>query len=107
MTLDEIIASDKVMLTAQDLSGAMGIHPDRLTYYARSGQLPFAYMMSGNRLKVPRIAFLRWGGWWKDIPEESKDRYLLMVSDLMEAGIIDGDGRVHFEFLRRGGEKDG
>ena len=63
--LEEIIRSPKVMLSMKTVGQIMSIHPSRLNEYARTGQLPFPVIRSGNRWKVPRIAFLQWGGWLK------------------------------------------
>ena len=62
MTLDEIKACDKATLTpadiaevlgcgAQDIRVAAKLHPERLG---------FNLALVGTRVKVPRLAFIRW-----------------------------------------------
>lgn len=62
MTLAEIKASDKDVLTATDISAVLGMHPSRICYYAKNKQLPFPAIMSGNRAKIPRVPFLKFMG---------------------------------------------
>ena len=62
LTMDEIIQCDQEMLSMAQISRVMGMHPTRLSEYARTGQLMFPVQKSGNRWKVPRRAFLKWMG---------------------------------------------
>ena len=43
---------------------AMGMHPSRLIGYARERPelIGYPYQLSGNRMKIPRIPFLRFWG---------------------------------------------
>jgi len=59
LTLDEIIHSDLDMLNMSQISRVMRIHPTRLNYYAKTGQLMFPVQRSGNRYKVARLVFLK------------------------------------------------
>ena len=60
LTLDQIIErKDLTMLTMTQISKVMKIHPVRLNYYARTGQLFFPVQKSGNRYKVARLVFLK------------------------------------------------
>lgn len=60
LTLDQIIErKDLTMLTMTQISKVMKIHPARLNYYARTGQLFFPVQKSGNRYKVARLVFLK------------------------------------------------
>ena len=63
MTIKEIVASDKTMLSATDVSTVLGMHPSRVTYYGMTNQLPFNCIISGNRVKIPRMDFIRWMGY--------------------------------------------
>ncbi len=63
MTIEEMKKSTKEMLTAKDVSEVLGIHSMYITDLARQDKLPFPFIMSGNRTKIPRMAFLKWGGW--------------------------------------------
>lgn len=60
MTLEQIInRPDLTMLTMSQISEVMKIHPQRLNYYAETGQLMFPTQKSGNRHKVARLVFLK------------------------------------------------
>ena len=63
MTLEEMLHSRKDMLTPADVSEVLKMHPQNISYYAKEGSLPFPFIRSGNRTKIPRIGFLKWGGW--------------------------------------------
>ncbi len=66
MTLDEMKRSDKAMLSTKDVSEVLGIHPYTISLRAKADNLPFPFFRSGNRTKIPRVAFLKWGGWLED-----------------------------------------
>lgn len=69
MTLEEMKKSNKAMLSTIDVSEVLGIHPFAITLRAKANDLPFPFFRSGNRTKIPREAFLKWGGW---LDEEEK-----------------------------------
>lgn len=60
MTIEEIMASTKPMLTPADIAPVIGMHQQAINILAREGTLPFNYIRSGNRTKIPRPAFIRW-----------------------------------------------
>lgn len=60
MTWEQILKSDKPMLTPRDVAGVMGCHPQAINELAKVDRLPFAFMRSGNRTKIPRLAFIAW-----------------------------------------------
>lgn len=62
MTLDEIKASDKTMLTPVDIAPILGADPQyiRLTAKCCPERLGFNVAVIGTRVKVPRLAFIRW-----------------------------------------------
>lgn len=64
MTLSEIMASDKVMLTPKDVAPVLGCDPYAISLMARDmpEKLGFPIMRSGNRTKIPRKPFLRFLG---------------------------------------------
>ena len=64
MTLSDIKASDKVMLTPRDVAPVLGCDPYTISLTARDmpERLGFPVMRSGNRTKIPRKAFLKWLG---------------------------------------------
>jgi len=60
MTFEEILKSDKPMLRPQDVAKVLGCHPQAINVLARTGRLPFPFIRSGNRTKIPREAFIAW-----------------------------------------------
>lgn len=62
MTIEEIRASDKTMLTPTDIAPILGCHPYSLNLTARNNikALGFPASLVGTRLKIPRVGFLRW-----------------------------------------------
>lgn len=62
MTLEEMKASDKVVLTPQDVAPVLGMHPQYINLLAKKGELPFRCIRSGNRTKIPRLPLLEWLG---------------------------------------------
>ena len=63
-TIADILASDKAFLTPDDVSGVLGSHPQtiRVTARQRPDLIGFEFTFSGNRMKIPRIPFLRFMG---------------------------------------------
>ena len=62
MTIDEAIRSEKLLLSAQEAGPLLGMHPQTLNLKAKNDDLPFPYIRSGNRTKIPRLPLLRWLG---------------------------------------------
>lgn len=62
MTIQEALTSEKTMLTSSEAGSLLGMHPQTLNLKAKNGSLPFPYIRSGNRTKIPRLALLRWLG---------------------------------------------
>ena len=62
MTINEMIASDKVVLTPKDVAPVLGMHPQYINLLAKKGELPFRCIRSGNRTKIPRLPLLEWLG---------------------------------------------
>lgn len=64
MTLQEIKSSDKPMLTPTDISEVFGSDPQtiRITARERPDLLGFPVVIVGNRVKIPRIPFLKFMG---------------------------------------------
>ena len=61
MTLEELIASDKTVLSPGDVAQVLNSDPHtvRCTARQRPELLGFQFFFSGNRMKIPRIPFLR------------------------------------------------
>lgn len=62
MTLAEIKASDKIVLLAKDIAPVIGSDEQTIRMSARLGLLGFPCFFAGNRLKIPRVPFLRYLG---------------------------------------------
>lgn len=61
-TLEELVKkTDRDFFTAREISGALGVSPEllRLTARQRPELLGFPATLVGNRVKFPRIPFLR------------------------------------------------
>ena len=64
MTLEEIKASPKIFLIPSDIAQLVGSDPHTIRCMARQRPdlLGFEFTFTGNRMKIPRIAFLRFLG---------------------------------------------
>lgn len=64
MTLDEIKASHKIFLFPADIAPILQTDPQtiRCTARQRPDLLGFEFTFTGNRMKIPRIPFLRFMG---------------------------------------------
>ena len=62
MTITEIEASEKTMLTPGDVAEVLGCNPYAINVQAKQdpARLGFPVAVIGNRVKIPREAFLRW-----------------------------------------------
>lgn len=63
-TLDDLINMDKAFLTPADICGVLGSNPQtiRVTARQRPDLIGFEFTFVGNRMKIPRIPFLRFIG---------------------------------------------
>ena len=64
--LQKLIDRTDVLVPAGDIAPIVGMKPDRIREYARSGQWPREvcnYVISGSHVKFFRVDFLRKGGW--------------------------------------------
>ena len=61
MTLEEVMRSNKDMLTPADVAPILGRHPHSIRLQAREdpAKLGFGVCVVGNKTLIPRIAFLR------------------------------------------------
>lgn len=64
MTLEELKTSGKAMLTPADIAPVLGSDAQkiRVTARQRPEQIGFEFAFVGNRMKIPRLSFLRWLG---------------------------------------------
>ena len=60
MTLDEVRASKKEMLSPTDIAPILGVHPYSINVAKKKGTLEFKAMFIGKYLKIPRIPFLKY-----------------------------------------------
>lgn len=62
MTIKEIRASDKTMLTPADVAPILGCNPYSLNLTAHNNikALGFPASLVGTRLRIPRLAFISW-----------------------------------------------
>lgn len=64
MTLEEMKTSSKIFLIPAEVASVLQSDPHtiRCTAKQRPDLLGFEFTFTGNRMKIPRIAFLRWLG---------------------------------------------
>lgn len=64
MTVEELKESDKVFLTPAEIAPVLRSDPQTVRVMARQRPdlLGFDFTFTGNRMKIPRLAFLRWLG---------------------------------------------
>ena len=64
MTLAEIKTSDKAFLTPTDVAEVLQSNPQtvRVTARQRPDLIGYEFTFAGNRMKIPRIPFLRFMG---------------------------------------------
>jgi hypothetical protein len=65
ITFDDLLRMKSAIIPGTWAAEAMGMSPTRLIGYARERPelIQFPYQVSGNRMKVPRVPFLRWAGY--------------------------------------------
>ena len=68
MTMEDIKAMKDDWLTPATVASVLHMDPGRLIWYAKNGQLPFPAVVSGTRVKIGRIGFLKAYGY--EDPEE-------------------------------------
>lgn len=70
MTIEELKNLKEEFLTASQAASVLRMDTGRLIGYAKKGELPFPVVISGNRVKIPRRAFMKQYGL---IEEERED----------------------------------
>ena len=62
MTLEEIKSSTKEILTPNDVASVLRCDPNVIRYQAREDikALGFPASKIGSRVKIPRLAFIKW-----------------------------------------------
>ena len=61
-TLDELITCEAAYVTPQEVGPILGMHPQTINLMAKRNELPFPFIRSGNRTKIPRLPLLAWFG---------------------------------------------
>ena len=59
-TIAELQASEKILLTPQEVGPLLNMHPQTINLMAKRGELPFKAFRSGYRTKIPRIPLLEY-----------------------------------------------
>lgn len=62
MTVEELMNSDKLLLTPEEASIVLGSTPQTIRMAAHDGTLGFPVSIMGSRVKIPRIPLLRFLG---------------------------------------------
>ena len=72
-TFDDILAMNTPVITGTQAAQAMGMDTTRLLGYAREKPelIKFPFQLSGNRMKIPRVPFLKF---WGCTDEEIENR---------------------------------
>lgn len=60
MSLDEIEALDAEMLTPEIVARCWPVSQYAVNLMAKADTLPFNYIMNGNRVLIPKRAFIKW-----------------------------------------------
>ena len=60
MTLDDIRRMDRAVITPAIAAQVLGCDPAYIRVAAREGVLEFPVVLVGNRVKIPREAFVRY-----------------------------------------------
>lgn len=60
MTLDDLRRIDKDFLIPREVASVLGCNPYAISVEAREGTLPFPYIRTGTRTRIPRLGFIAW-----------------------------------------------
>ena len=62
MTMTEILASDRDMLTPLDVAEVLGSNPQTVRETAKQHpeRIKYPFTFVGSRMKIPRIGFIKW-----------------------------------------------
>ena len=77
MTIDEIMRCTREVLSPTDIAEVIGADPYGINRAARENPegLGFPVIIIGNRVKIPRRAFLHWMLYGRAIPEGILEAY--------------------------------
>ena len=84
MTIEDIRAMKDDFITPATAGAVMRMSPGRVIEYARTGQLPFKVVLSGNRVKIGRGSFLNWIEGKQDHEAEAPDAVVDKLSELVK-----------------------
>ena len=86
MTLEDLKAIKDDFLSASTVASVLKMDTGRLIGYAKDGQLPFPVVISGNRVKIPRLAFLKQYGLIEE-EHERDDRLDKILKELHSVNV--------------------
>lgn len=90
MTMDDVKAMTCDFITPAVAASVLKMDTGRLVAYAKAGQLPFPVQISGNRVKISRIGFLKQYGYAdpeEEKPEDKQMKQLLTEVHMMNMGL--------------------
>ena len=78
ITFRDLLQMDAIVIPGTWAAQAMGMDPTRLIGYAREQPelLQFPFQLSGNRVKIPRIPFLKFWGFTDEEIQRAKKKEL-------------------------------
>jgi len=59
MTIEEAMKSKAAFLSPADIAPILGSNPQTIRLQARLGTIGFPVVQTGNRVKIPRLPFLK------------------------------------------------
>ena len=89
ITFDDLLRMRSPVITGTWAAQAMGMHPSRLIGYARERPdlIGYPYQLSGNRMKIPRIPFLKfWGFTDEEIAQGKQEPPAVASADGIQEG---------------------
>ena len=83
VTMEDIKAMPDDWLKPSTVARVMHMDTGRLIWYAKNGQLPFPVAVSGNRVKIGRIGFLRFYG-YEEAEDADKEQRLHRIDERLD-----------------------
>ena len=82
--LERLEALDKETLTPKDVSAFLGCNPYAINVKAKQcpESIPFPFFMSGSRVIIPKVAFIRWAKGEANTSMEQKE---MAIEDCIKA----------------------
>lgn len=83
MTMNDVAAMTCDFIAPAVAARVMHMDTGRLIWYAKNGQLPFPVAISGNRVKIGRIGFLKFYG-YEEAEETDKEQRLHRIDERLD-----------------------